>query len=70
VTTLGHVQRSGAPGALDRLLVTRLGTRATEHRLLVGLLKGESAATPSAEVVANKKPLDLQLLELARVLAR
>jgi len=36
----------------------------------VGLLKGEIAATPLAEVVANKKPLDLQLLALARVLAK
>ena len=76
VTTLGHVQRGGAPDAFDRLLATRLGAAATEHLargehgLLVGLLKGEIAATPLAEAVANKKPLDLQLLELARVLAR
>jgi 6-phosphofructokinase 1 len=76
VTTLGHVQRGGAPGAFDRLLATRLGASATEHLargdhgILVGLLKGEIAATSLAEVVANKKPLDLQLLELARVLAK
>ena len=76
VTTLGHVQRGGAPGAFDRLLATRLGAAATEHLgrgehgLLVGLLKGEIAATPLAEVVAKKKPLDLRLLELARVLAK
>ena len=41
-----------------------------EHGLLVGLVKGEIAATPLAEVVANKKPLDQRLLELARVLAK
>jgi 6-phosphofructokinase 1 len=76
VTTLGHVQRGGAPGAFDRLLASRLGAAATEHLargehgLLMGLLKGEIAATPLAEVVANKKPLDLRLLELARVLAK
>jgi len=76
VTTLGHVQRGGAPGAFDRLLATRLGAAATEHLargehgVLVGLLRGEIAATPLAEVVANKKPLDLRLLELACVLAR
>lgn len=76
VTTLGHVQRGGAPGAFDRLLASRLGAAATEHLaqgehgLLVGLLKGEIAATPLAEVVANKKPLDMRLLELARVLAK
>jgi 6-phosphofructokinase 1 len=76
VTILGHVQRGGAPGAFDRLLATRLGAAATEHLargehgVLVGLLTGEIAATPLAEVVANKKPLDLHLLELARVLAK
>jgi 6-phosphofructokinase 1 len=76
VTTLGHVQRGGAPGAFDRLLATRLGAAATEHLaqgehgVLMGLLKGEIAATSLAEVVANKKPLDLRLLELARVLAK
>jgi 6-phosphofructokinase 1 len=76
VTVLGHVQRGGAPGAFDRLLATRLGAAATEHLsqgargLLVGLLKGEIAATPLAEVVASKKPLDPYLLDLARVLAR
>jgi 6-phosphofructokinase 1 len=36
----------------------------------MGLLKGEIAATPLAEVVSHKKSLDLKLLELARVLAK
>lgn len=76
VTTLGHVQRGGAPSAYDRLLATRFAAEAVErlthdeHGLLVGLVKGEIASTPLAEVVANKKPLDLRLLELARMLAR
>ena len=76
VTTLGHVQRGGAPSAYDRLLATRLGANAVErltrgeHGVLVGLVNGEIAATPLTEVVANKKPLDLRLLELARMLAR
>ena len=75
VTRLGHVQRGGAPGSFDRLLGTLLGEAATEqlasgvHGVLVGMLKGEIAATPLAEVVANEKPLNLRLLELARVLA-
>lgn len=76
VTKLGHVQRGGAPGAFDRLLATRLGAAATEclargeHGVLVGLLKGAIATTPLSEVVAGKKPLDMKLVELARVLAR
>jgi 6-phosphofructokinase 1 len=76
VTRLGHVQRGGAPGAFDRMLGTLLGAAATEQLasgefgVLVGFLKGEIAATPLAEVVANDKPLNLSLLELARVLAK
>ena len=76
VTILGHVQRGGAPGAFDRLLATRLGAGAVErlakgeHGVLVGLLKGEVASTPLGEVVANRKPLDRELLDLAQVLAK
>jgi len=76
VTTLGHVQRGGAPGAFDRLLATRLGAKAVEiivrgeSGLLVGFQQGEIAATLLSEVVGKKKPLDLRLLELARVLAQ
>jgi 6-phosphofructokinase 1 len=76
VTTLGHVQRGGAPSAYDRLLATRLGANAVErlthgeHGVLVGLVKGEIASTPLTEVVTNKKQLDLRLLDLARMLAR
>jgi 6-phosphofructokinase 1 len=75
-TTLGYVQRGGAPGAFDRLLATRLAAAATEHLLrgehgmLLGWLRGEPAATPLNEVVVSKKPLDLRLFELAAVLAR
>ncbi|MEI6046823.1 MAG: 6-phosphofructokinase, partial [Chloroflexota bacterium] len=76
ITALGHVQRGGAPGAFDRILATRLGAAATdalargEHSVLMGLLKGAITATPLAEVVNEKKNLDLSLLELARVLAK
>lgn len=76
LTTLGHVQRGGAPGAFDRLLATRLGAAATEHLargehgILVGLLKDEITPTPLAEVAAKRKQFDLRLLTLARVLAK
>ncbi len=75
VVTLGHVQRGGAPGAFDRLLATRLGAAATDHLargeqgLLVGLLDGKVKTTALAEVVLNKKKLDLELLDLAELLA-
>jgi len=76
VTTLGHIQRGGTPGAFDRLLATRMGAGAIQmladghDGVLMGLLKGEITPTPLSEVVSHNKPLDLRLLELARVLAK
>jgi 6-phosphofructokinase 1 len=76
VTTLGHVQRGGAPGAFDRILATRLGAAATERLdrgetgVLVGIQHGEVATTPLARVVAERKPVDLGVLELLEVLAQ
>jgi 6-phosphofructokinase 1 len=75
-TILGHVQRGGTPGAFDRLLGTRLANAATaaldrgEHGVLCGLIGNRICTTPLDEVVSNKKTLDLELLELAGVLAR
>jgi len=76
VTTLGHVQRGGAPGAFDRLMGTRMGAAATEqlaegkHGILVGWVNGTIGTTPLDEVVSGKKQLDLRLMELARTLAK
>ena len=76
VTILGHVQRGGAPAGSDRLLATHLGAAATdclergESGVLVGLIKGEITTTPLEVVATSKKPLDLSLLNLAKVLAK
>jgi 6-phosphofructokinase 1 len=73
-TTLGHVQRGGAPTAYDRLLGTRLGAGAVEALacgdtgVVVGMLSGKVGTTPYAEVVGRQKPIDPTLFELARVL--
>ncbi len=69
-TILGHIQRGGAPTAFDRILATRLGAAATaclargEHGVLVGLNKGIIDTTALSTVVANKKKLDLTLIDL------
>jgi len=76
VTTLGHIQRGGAPSAFDRILATRLGAAAVEELLsgasgvMVGLVGGEIKATPLESVLAQRKELDLQAYELGRILAR
>jgi len=76
VTTLGHVQRGGAPGAFDRILATRLGAAAADalykgdKGVLVGSHKGDIIATALGEVVGKKKELDPYMLELAGILAK
>jgi 6-phosphofructokinase 1 len=75
-TTLGHVQRGGAPTAYDRLLATRLGAGAVdalargENGVLVGMRQGRVAATPLTEVVGVSRPLDPEILALAKVLEK
>jgi 6-phosphofructokinase 1 len=76
VCKIGHVQRGSAPGVLDRMLGTRLGAAAVEYLdaghagVLLGIIAGKVTATPLADVVNRQKPLDMSLLELARVLAQ
>ncbi len=76
VTTLGHVVRGGVPTAFDRVLATRLGAAAVETLargeagMLVGLAGRDIVTTPLAEVAGRTKSLDLELLDLARVLAQ
>jgi 6-phosphofructokinase 1 len=73
--TLGHVQRGGAPLAYDRLLATRLGAGAVDalHRgetaVLSGMIRGQVTTTPLEKVVGVQKPVDPQLLELAKAMS-
>lgn len=75
-TTLGHVVRGAPPSAFDRLLATRLGVGAVkslsegETGILVGYQKNEVTRVPLAEIVGHTKPMDTELLELARILAK
>ncbi len=75
-TILGHVQRGASPTAADRLLGTRLGGRAARTMLagqagvLVGLHGDQVTTTPLEEIVGHTKGIDLELFELARVMAQ
>jgi 6-phosphofructokinase 1 len=76
VTILGHVVRGASPTASDRLLATRSGVAAVKalaegrHGVLIGVQKGTVTETSLDEVAATKKPLDLEFIELARILAQ
>lgn len=75
VTSLGHVQRGGQPTAYDRLLSTRLGTKAGTllaqgmYDIMVAIQGGEAVPVPLASVAGHKKlvPLDHPWLETARL---
>jgi 6-phosphofructokinase 1 len=75
-TTLGHVVRGAPPSAFDRILATRLGVAAVEALaggtagVLVGVQGNAVTHTPLAEVVGRTKSIDLDLVALARVLAK
>ena len=75
-TTLGHVVRGAPPSASDRLLATRLGVAAVksladgETGVLIGWQKNEVTRTPLRDIVGRTKPMDTELVELARILAK
>ena len=62
VTTLGHVQRGGAPSAADRVLASRLGLGAVEGLLkgktnvMVGIINRTLCYTPFKDTITKKKP--------------
>lgn len=76
VTILGHVQRGAKPTAADRLLATRLGEGAVRALLcgkvgeLVGIRGDEIVSTRLEEIVGHQKPIDLELFELANIMAQ
>lgn len=75
-TTLGHVVRGAPPSASDRLLAMRFGVNAVkalsegDTGVLVGLQGTEITRTPLVEIIGRIKPVNTELVELARVLAK
>jgi phosphofructokinase-like protein len=75
VTSLGHVQRGGTPSAYDRLLCTRLGTKAGElladahFNVMVAVRGNDCLPIPLEEVAGLKRtvPIDHPWLETARL---
>lgn len=76
MTILGHIQRGGSPTAYDRLLASRMGVKAVEA-LVAGKdgvmtgLKGKGIEyIPLADVIANKRKVNMEYVHMAEVLAR
>jgi 6-phosphofructokinase 1 len=72
---LGHMQRGGSPSTRDRVLASRLGYMAVQGLLegqsgvMVGVDKRGTVFIPLTEVFDKKKEIDMQLYEIAKVLA-
>lgn len=75
VTSLGHVQRGGTPTAFDRLLCTRLGTKAVDlleqgrYNVMVAIKGSECVPVPLMKVVGLKRtvPIDHPWIRTARL---
>jgi 6-phosphofructokinase len=75
VTSLGHVQRGGPPTAFDRLLCTRLGTKAGEllaqhhYNVMVGIKGNKCVPIPLAKAAGSKRtvPPDHPWIRTARL---
>jgi len=75
VTILGHIQRGGSPTAFDRVLAARMGARAVEllmtgeNNKMVSVISGEIKDFDIAEALSRKKSIDMEVYNLANILA-
>ncbi len=74
-TILGHIQRGGSPVTRDRVLASRLGYHAVralrdgKRDVMIGVDKRGTCAVPLKDTWESTKAVDLELYQLAKVLA-
>ncbi len=75
VAVIGHLQRGGAPTALDRMVASTLGRAAVdalvagETGVMVGLVSGKVKTYPLSHAWKSKKKIDPEMLRLAEILS-
>ncbi|WP_347491319.1 6-phosphofructokinase [Desulfoscipio sp. XC116] len=75
VTILGHLQRGGTPTAFDRILASRMGAKAVEmlmegcRKHMVGMAGGKIVACSLDAAFKGKRPIDLEIYNLANILS-
>jgi len=75
VIILGHLQRGGAPSAADRVLASRMGSKAVEllmageTRKIVSVKAGEIVSMDIDDALAQVRSIDLDLYNLAGILS-
>lgn len=74
-TILGHIQRGGSPVTRDRVLASRLGYHAVralkdgKSNVMIGVDKRGTVQVPLKDTWESHKDIDLELYQLAKVLA-
>ncbi len=75
VCVLGHIQRGGAPTAMDRLLASRMGAKSVDEILhgqcdiMIGVRGQEMVTCELSDCLHKKKHVDHSLIELAKILS-
>ena len=75
VTVLGHIQRGGNPSAMDRVLASRIGHEAVnallnnKSNVMLGIVNKEVVYTPFKKAVKHHDKLNMDLVNLAEILA-
>ena len=75
VTIIGHLQRGGAPSALDRLISSRMGYKAVQAILegatnkMVGIQNNHMVLVPFDDAINKSKEIDQELLKMAEILS-
>jgi 6-phosphofructokinase 1 len=74
-TILGHIQRGGSPSYFDRVQASRMGYAAVnaliegKTQVMIGLENQRIIHTPFAHAIKEHAPLNLDMMEMARILA-
>ncbi len=75
MTILGHIQRGGSPSAYDRLIASQMGVKAVEglldgvHGVMTGITDRGVEFVPIADVICNKRLINMEYYHMAKVLA-
>ncbi len=75
VIILGHLQRGGSPTALDRILASRLGSKAVELLIagekgkMVGIVHDDVKAFDIEEALSHRKDINDEIVRLAHILS-
>lgn len=74
VSTLGHMQRGGAPTSFDRILASRLGIASVEglvdgkSNVMAGVINDEVVYTSFKLAISKTKPINTELMRLVNVM--